>query len=155
MARLLVFAAIAAGLYLLFRSGRRPQAQIPSSLILGLALLYLLSPIDLVPDASLVGLIDDFVVLAAALWMQKRIRQQSPRDQPSHSAPGTGTDRDPHEVLGVQRGASEQEIKDAYRDKMKRYHPDRVSGLGEELQQVATQKTLEIQRAYDRLRQSR
>jgi DnaJ like chaperone protein len=155
MVRLLIFAAIAAGVYWFVRSAGRGQAQIPSSLILGLALLYLLSPIDLVPDASLVGMLDDLIVLAAALWVQRQTRQRPPRDQPSRSAAGTAADKDPHEVLGIQPGASEQEIKDAYRDKMKRYHPDRVSGLGEELQRVATEKTLEIQRAYDKLRQSR
>jgi DnaJ-domain-containing protein 1 len=36
---------------------------------------------------------------------------------------------------------------------MQEYHPDKVSHLGEELQEVAHRKTLEIQRAYERLRQ--
>ena len=31
--------------------------------------------------------------------------------------------RDPYEVLGIQRGASEDEIKKAYRAKCKRWHP--------------------------------
>jgi hypothetical protein len=32
--------------------------------------------------------------------------------------------QDPYEVLGVNRNASEDEIKEAYREKVKRYHPD-------------------------------
>jgi DnaJ-domain-containing protein 1 len=36
---------------------------------------------------------------------------------------------------------------------MKRYHPDRVDDLGEELQRVAHEKTLAIQRAYEELRE--
>ena len=51
----------------------------------------------------------------------------------------------------VRRGATRDEITRAYREQMKRYHPDRVGGLGDELQQVAHRKTLEIQRAYSEL----
>jgi len=36
--------------------------------------------------------------------------------------------RDPYEVLGVARGSSEAEIKSAYRDLAKRYHPDTNHG---------------------------
>ena len=32
--------------------------------------------------------------------------------------------KDPYEVLGIQRGASDEEIKKAYRAKCKRWHPD-------------------------------
>ena len=32
--------------------------------------------------------------------------------------------RDPYEVLGIQRGATDDEIKKAYRAKCKRWHPD-------------------------------
>jgi DnaJ like chaperone protein len=56
---------------------------------------------------------------------------------------------DPYVVLGVPRGAPPEEIARAYREQMKRYHPDRVANLGDELQRVAHRKTLEIQRAYD------
>jgi DnaJ-domain-containing protein 1 len=34
---------------------------------------------------------------------------------------------------------------------MKLYHPDRVAELGEELQRVAHQKSIDIQRAYKEL----
>ena len=37
--------------------------------------------------------------------------------------------RDPYEVLGIQRGASDEEIKKAYRAKCKRWHPDLRRGF--------------------------
>jgi preprotein translocase subunit Sec63 len=58
---------------------------------------------------------------------------------------------DPHAVLGVGRGASREEIVQAYREQLKRYHPDRVADLGPELQQVAHRKTVDLQRAYAEL----
>ncbi|MCW5891060.1 MAG: J domain-containing protein [bacterium] len=58
---------------------------------------------------------------------------------------------DPWAVLGVPRGASRDEITRAHREQMKRYHPDRVADLGPELQQLAHEKTVALQRAYDEL----
>jgi preprotein translocase subunit Sec63 len=58
---------------------------------------------------------------------------------------------DPYAVLGVGRGASQDEIAQAYREQVKRYHPDRVADLGPELQHVAHRKTVELQRAYREL----
>ncbi len=52
--------------------------------------------------------------------------------------------RDYYEVLEVQRGASEQELKSAYRKLALQYHPDRNPGNHEE----ATEKFKEITEAY-------
>ena len=58
---------------------------------------------------------------------------------------------DPYAVLGVRRGATRDEIRDAYRAQMKLYHPDRVADLGSELQAVAHRKSIEIQRAFEEI----
>ena len=55
--------------------------------------------------------------------------------------------RDPYEVLGVARGASEDEIKQAYRKLAKRYHPDLNPGDA-----TAAQKMNEVNQAYDRIK---
>ena len=52
--------------------------------------------------------------------------------------------RDPYEVLGIQRGASEDEIKKAYRAKCKRWHPDLNPN-----DPTAEEHFKEVQAAYD------
>lgn len=56
-----------------------------------------------------------------------------------------------YEVLGVASGATKEEIRKAYLELVKKYHPDRVSHLGDEFKELAHKKFLEIQNAYDRL----
>lgn len=54
--------------------------------------------------------------------------------------------RDPYEVLGVPRGASEEEVTKAYRALAKKYHPDLNPGDAS-----AAAKMSEINEAYDRI----
>jgi DnaJ-domain-containing protein 1 len=56
--------------------------------------------------------------------------------------------KDCFEVLGLRPGASGDEIKSAYRDAIKQYHPDYVVNLGAELREVAERKTKELNAAY-------
>ena len=55
-------------------------------------------------------------------------------------------------VLGLASGASEEEIKQAYRALSMQYHPDKVQHLGAEFQRVAEAKMKEINAAYDYLK---
>jgi len=54
---------------------------------------------------------------------------------------------DPYKVLGVSPGASDEEIKKAYRALAKKYHPDRNPGDKE-----AAKKMQQINDAYDRIK---
>ncbi len=61
--------------------------------------------------------------------------------------------KDPHTVLGIKKGASMDEIKKAYRDKLKKFHPDIIENLklGPEYREMFEDKTREIQKAYESL----
>ncbi|HEY5583656.1 MAG TPA: DnaJ domain-containing protein [Ruminiclostridium sp.] len=55
--------------------------------------------------------------------------------------------KNPYEVLGVKQGASEEEIKKAYRDQVKKYHPDQYQD--NPLSKLAEEKLKEINEAYE------
>lgn len=55
----------------------------------------------------------------------------------------------PYEVLGVKEGASEEEIKAAYKELVKKYHPDKY--VNNPLADLAEQKLQEVNEAYDML----
>ncbi len=126
--------------------GRWPNWQVALAVGIGV-LLYLRSPIDFLPDRmGLIGLLDDFLLLAFALfWLSRRLSEPT---APAARLPDP-IPSDPYAVLEVSRDASPEEITRAYREQMKRYHPDLVANLGAELRRVAHERTLAIQRAYD------
>jgi preprotein translocase subunit Sec63 len=53
-----------------------------------------------------------------------------------------------NEVLGISAKATVDDVHSAYRSKISQYHPDRVAGLGPELQDLAEQHSKDINRAY-------
>ncbi|MBE7022385.1 MAG: J domain-containing protein [Ruminococcaceae bacterium] len=57
--------------------------------------------------------------------------------------------RDPYEVLGLQKGATQEEIKKAYRKLAKKYHPDNY--VNNPLADLAAEKFKEINEAYEQL----
>ena len=55
--------------------------------------------------------------------------------------------KDPYEVLGVSRSASDEEIKRVYRDLARKYHPDNYAD--NPLADLAQEKMKDINEAYD------
>jgi len=60
---------------------------------------------------------------------------------------------DPYKVLGVNPSATDAEIKTAYRNLAKKYHPDRYKG--HDLEDLAGERLKEINEAYDIIQKER
>ena len=147
------------------------KAWLRRALPLIVVLLYILSPLDLFPELlGIPGLLDDMLLIGALIWFltarrpgesagdfyrrhtgyrsRSRGQEEEKRDRE------TRTDReegDPFKILGVEQGASPDEIKAAYRKAVAKYHPDKVMHLGKEFQELAHRKLVAIQRAYETL----
>ena len=59
----------------------------------------------------------------------------------------------PYEVLGVSENADEETIKKAYKELVKKYHPDRY--INNPLADLAAEKMKEINKAYDMITNKR
>ncbi len=144
-----------------------------------LALIYALSPYDILPDFLIGwGWLDDLVIiglLVRFLYAQKKKQQNFQqfgqgdqradyfgRRQKGDDDTGTRNHAnsretssrwDPHKILGVDKDASAEDIKSAYRQLAGKYHPDKVEHLGDEFKNLAENRFKEIQRAYQELKQ--
>jgi len=139
-----------------------------------LILLYIISPVDLIPDLPGLGWVDDLLLIGVLIWfLMTRRAGESPGDfyrryrgykRPSTGqgegryeekrdgeAPSGNEEKDPFKILGIEPGASPDEIKAAYRKAVAKYHPDKVTHLGKEFQEMAHKKLVVIQRAYEAL----
>ena len=61
--------------------------------------------------------------------------------------------KDPYEILGVSKDASDDDVKAAYRELAKKYHPDKY--IDNPLADLAAEKMKEINEAYDKIVNSR
>jgi len=137
-----------------------------------LAILYALSPYDILPDFLFGwGWLDDLFILFL-VWrffysvkkspfqnrrFDSRNYQYFNRGYGNSESTGSGarqpfsadpSSNDPYQVLGIERNATEGEIKRAYRQLANKYHPDKVHHLGEEFKKLAEQRFKEIEEAY-------
>ena len=127
--------------------------------------IYIISPIDAHPF-----LFDDLIAAGVMLYMlhknSKRKKQYQQyyshsQNQSQDNTTGFSETRGPvtldkaYKLLGVNSKSSWDEITKAYKEKMKKSHPDKVSHLSEELQAKAKELTLNINEAIDLIRRHR
>lgn len=60
---------------------------------------------------------------------------------------------DPYKVLGISNSATDEQVKDAYRQLARKYHPDNY--VNNPLADLATEKMKEINEAYDEIQRQR
>ena len=67
----------------------------------------------------------------------------------------TSTGKDPYAVLGIDKNATDDDVKKAYRRLAMKYHPDRVETMGEEIKRNAEKQFKEINEAYEKIKKDR
>lgn len=77
---------------------------------------------------------------------KKKTESKSSKAEPSGKGMAI---EEAYRILEVPRTAAIEEIKSAYKKKIMEYHPDRVANLGTDLKNLAKQKTIEINLAYE------
>jgi DnaJ like chaperone protein len=60
-----------------------------------------------------------------------------------------------YKILEIEKSASNEEVKSAYRKMVKKYHPDKLRDLGEEHLKGAKEKFQSIQDAYEKIKNER
>ncbi len=129
--------------------------------MLVLAILYFIIPYDLLPDSlGRIGRVDDIVLLLIIVWWNffkplydEVFKRHAARFSSNTKANPTVESRidQAHEILGVDSNASLEDIKKAYYQLVKQYHPDLVDNLGPELKMLARTRTTQINEAYEYL----
>lgn len=79
----------------------------------------------------------------------------SSRDFESIKAMFYNSTENAYKILEIDKSATVEEIKKAYRRMAKKYHPDRVIHLGKEHQNGAVEKFRQVQGAYEKLQKEK
>lgn len=70
-------------------------------------------------------------------------------------ASGAAASDSAYRILEIKKSATDNEIKKAYRTMVKKYHPDRLTGMDEAYIKGAREKFDKVQEAYDKIRKER
>jgi hypothetical protein len=117
-------------------------------------IIYIVSPLDLHP------LIFDDLIASGFLYYiwQKFKKQKSPRNYYSKGRSQANIKAktysemsldEAHRLLHVSPDAPWGEVQSAYKERMAKSHPDKVSHLSEELQKKAKELALDINKAFN------
>jgi len=77
------------------------------------------------------------------------------KDQDSIKAMFVEDTESAYKILEVSPNATNEEVKKAYREMAIKYHPDKVSHLGEEIKKSAEEKFKNVNEAYEKIKKER
>jgi DnaJ like chaperone protein len=60
-----------------------------------------------------------------------------------------------YKILEIEKSATDNQVKKAYRDLAKKHHPDKIQHLGDAYVKAAQEKFQKVQKAYERIKQER
>ena len=60
-----------------------------------------------------------------------------------------------YKILEIDPSSSNDEVKKAYRKMAMKYHPDKVSHLGDDFRKTADEKFTKVNEAYDKIKKER
>jgi DnaJ like chaperone protein len=137
-----------------------PQRQLQQTLLLFLiSLAHADRGLEPVEHAALVRIAGLMGMAAAQLEQLLRMaRAQEHFQQQGGQATQSATSlEDAYAALGVDKSASDKEVKRAYRKRMSEHHPDKLiaKGVPEEMIKLATARAQEIQTAYEAIKKTR
>ena len=87
--------------------------------------------------------------------MYFRTQSNSSRSRSSYNTPRSSNLSDDYKVLGLDKLASDNDLKKSFRKLAIKYHPDKVANLGEDHQKAAKDKFQKLTAAYERIKDSR
>ena len=130
-----------------------------------LLIIYIISPLDLVP-----AFFDDLIALVVLIYMTLKQRgvlggtrythsktRYKEGNQSYHRARPDGdlSLQEAYRTLGVAPNAAWEDIKKAYKEKIRKNHPDKVSHLSEEIQEKAREMTIRLNNLFELIEKSR
>ena len=84
---------------------------------------------------------------------QRKERFNRSRSKASPNATATPTTRTPLEILGLNSGFTQAELRERYRKLASQYHPDKFENMSDTVKQEMSAEFVAVKQAYERLKQ--
>ena len=110
------------------------------------------------------GIVGGLIGSVIGNWVEEKVRDYlnkpssgKSRREERFASPESASPQSPYDVLGVSPNASDEEVKHAYREKVKHLHPDalRSKGLPDEVIATVTDQMARINAAWESVKRER